>query len=54
MEAFALTVANLGLVVSVATYAFKSSRRVRPARRDLVIQAWHLGQMLPAGRVRAR
>ncbi len=48
LEAFALIVANIGLIAAVAMFALAVSRRMRDARRRLTIQRWHLGQLVPA------
>ena len=49
-EAVALIVANLGLIIIGTFYAISISSARRKAQRDLQIQAWHLRQLLPAGK----
>jgi len=49
-EAFALIIANLGLILIGTFYAISLNSARRQAKRDLQIQAWHLRQLLPAAR----
>ena len=49
-----LIVANLLLLGVLAGFGIRSNRAARVARHDLSVQAWHLGQLLPADRVSVR
>jgi serine/threonine-protein kinase len=50
VDAFVLLAANGLLLMSVAHYGIKSGRSASEAQRNVRIQAWHLGQLLPSPR----
>jgi serine/threonine-protein kinase len=54
VDGFALALADIFFLGALTGYAVVINRRARQARRDVLVQAWHLGKLLPAGRVAIR
>jgi len=54
IDASMLVVVNLVTLGAVAMYGINVNRRTADANHKLFILAWHLGQLLPPGRVSAR
>ena len=53
-DALELMSANVVLLGAVAGYAIQVSRNTTNASHKLYVQAWHLGHLLPAGRIPVR
>ena len=54
LDAFVFVVVNMLLLGAVAVYGINVNRRTADANHKLFILAWHLGQLLPAGRFSVR
>ena len=53
-DPYALVAGHLILLTAVARFAATNNRVTRKLRREVRIQAWHLGQLLPSGRLSVR
>ena len=53
-DPYALVVGHLIVLTSVALFAARANQITRKLRHEVRIQAWHLGQLLPAGRLSVR
>ncbi len=53
-DPYALVLGHLIVLTSVALFAAQANKITRKLRHEVRIQAWHLGQLLPAGRLSVR
>ena len=52
VDGLVLVIVNLVSLGTIAMYGISLNRRTADANRQLFILAWHLGQLLPAGRIK--